>query len=227
MILFTRFRNLPDAQMKHVVDYVEAGHPIVALRTATHAFELKTSPTYARYSWNSKEWDGGFGRQVLGETWIAHHGQHAVQSTRGIFVKGQERHPILRGIADGAIWVPTDVYKVRLPLVDGVQPLMLGQVLAGMKPTDAALEGPKNDPMMPVVWTRTYNRARTFTTTMGSAQDLLNEPFRRLLVNAAYWAMGMEARIDPHSNVELVGAYDPLPFKFNGAAKGLKPQDLK
>jgi type 1 glutamine amidotransferase len=227
MILFTRFRNLPDEQMKHVVDYVESGRPIVALRTATHAFELKASPTYARYSWNSKEWDGGFGRQVLGETWVAHHGQHAVQSTRGIFVKGQEKHPILRGIADGAIWVPTDVYKVRLPVVDGVEPLVLGQVLAGMKPGDAPLDGPKNDPMMPVAWTRTYNRARTFTTTMGSAQDMLNEPFRRLLVNAAYWAMGMEARIDPRSNVELVGAYDPPPFKFNGAAKGLKPQDLK
>src|SRR5262249_14967036 len=157
------------------------------------------NPTYARYSWNSKEWDGGFGRQVLGETWIAHHGQHAVQSTRGIFVKGQERHPLLRGIADGAISVPTDVYQVRHPLVDGVQPLVRGQVSAGMKPGDAALEGSKNDPMMPVAWTRIYNRAPTFTTTMGSAQDMLNEPFRRLLVNAAYWAMGMEARIDPRS----------------------------
>src|ERR1051325_11218528 len=77
LILFTRCRDLPDAQMKHIVDYVESGRPIVALRTATHAFDLKTSPTYRRYSWNSKEWDGGFGRQVLGETWINHHGKHA------------------------------------------------------------------------------------------------------------------------------------------------------
>jgi len=227
MILFTRFRNLPDEQMKHVVDYVESGRPIVAMRTATHAFDLKGSPTYRRYSWNNKEWDGGFGRQVLGETWIAHHGQHAVQSTRGVFVKGQERHPILRGIADGAIWVPTDVYKVRLPLVEGVQPLVLGQVLSGMKPTDAPVEGGQNDPMMPVAWTRAYKGARIFTTTMGSAQDMLDEPFRRLMVNAAYWALGLERRIDPRSSVELVGAYDPLPFKFNGAAKGLRVSDLK
>ena len=35
--------------------------------------------------------DGGFGRQVLGETWVNHHGQHGKQSTRGILVKGQGR----------------------------------------------------------------------------------------------------------------------------------------
>src|SRR5712692_2004164 len=66
MVLFTRLRNLPDEQMKHIVDYVESGRPIVALRTATHAFKEPTSKTYERYSWQSKEWDGGFGRHVLG-----------------------------------------------------------------------------------------------------------------------------------------------------------------
>jgi type 1 glutamine amidotransferase len=226
MILFTRWRNLPDSQMKHIVDYVESGRPIVAMRTATHAFDLKSSPTYARYSWNSKEWDGGFGRQVLGETWVAHHGRHAVQSTRGVIVKGREQHPILRGIPDGAIWVPTDVYKVRLPLPEGSEALVLGQVLQGMKESDAPVEGAPNDPMMPVAWTRTYRGARVFTTTMGSAQDLLNEGFRRLLVNACYWAIGLEGRIDGRSNVGLAGMYEPLPFGFGGAAEGMKPADL-
>jgi type 1 glutamine amidotransferase len=232
MILFTRFRNLPDAQMKHIVDYIESGRPVVALRTTTHAFDLKTSTTYRQYSWNSKEWDGGFGRQLLGETWVAHHGRHGVQSTRGIVVKGQESHPILRGIHSGDIWVPTDVYKVRLPLPDGTQPLVLGEVLEGMKPRDAPAAGKQNDPMMPVAWTRTYvgaqgKPARIFTTTMGSAQDLLNEPFRRLLVNACYWALRMERQIAERSSVDLVGAYDPLPFKFGGAAQGVKPSDLE
>jgi hypothetical protein len=231
MILFTRFRNLPDAQMKHIVDYVESGRPVVAMRTATHAFDLKTSATYRRYSWNNKEWDGGFGRQVLGETWIDHHGRHGVQSTRAIVVRGQEGHPILRGIESGSIWVPTDVYKVRSPLPD-VQALLLGEVLEGMKPSDGPVAGKQNDPMMPLAWTRTYTGAngkpaRIFTTTMGSAQDLLNEGFRRLMVNACYWAIGMEGGIARQSNVELVGPYEPLPFKFGGAAKGVKPSDLK
>ncbi len=225
LILFTRFRDLPDAQMKHIVDYVESGRPIVALRTATHAFDIKTSKTYQRYSWNSKEWDGGFGRQILGETWIAHHGRHAVQSTRGIVAPGQDRHPILRGIRSGEIWAPTDVYQTRLPLPVDTQPLVLGQVLEGMQPTDGPAAGKQNDPMMPVAWVKTESR-RVFTTTLGSAQDLLNEPFRRLLVNACYWGLKMEDRIDPRISVQLVGSYTPLPFKFGGHAPGIKPSDL-
>lgn len=221
MVLFTRMRDLPDAQMKHIVNYAEAGKPIVALRTATHAFELKSSPTYRRWSWNSKEWDGGFGRQVLGETWIAHHGKHKIQSTRALVASGAAGNPILHGIASSDIWVPTDVYKVRLPLADGIEPLLLGQVLEGMKPGDAPVAGPVNDPMMPVAWTKSYKGDRIFTTTMGSAEDLLNESFRRLLVNACYWALGKT--VPDRADVALVGSYRPLPFGFGGFAKGLRP----
>jgi type 1 glutamine amidotransferase len=223
MVIFTRFRDLPDSQMKHIVDYVESGKPIVAMRTATHAFDLKSSATYGRYTWNSKEWDGGFGRQVLGETWIAHHGKHGVQSTRGVFVRGQENHPLLRGIRDGEIWGPTDVYEVRLPLPSDAQPLVMGQVLEGMKETDAAVAGKPNDPMMPVAWTKTYRGARVFTTTMGASQDLLNEGVRRMLVNACYWALGMEGRIAANADVRLVGDYRPTAFGFGGFKKGVRP----
>ncbi|MEO6809226.1 MAG: hypothetical protein ABI353_08970, partial [Isosphaeraceae bacterium] len=97
MVILTRFRDLPDEQMKHVVDYVESGRPIIGLRTATHAFSLKNSKTYAHYSFNSKEWDGGFGRNVLGETWINHHGAHGKQSTRGMINKDERENPIVRG----------------------------------------------------------------------------------------------------------------------------------
>src|SRR5262245_31885518 len=74
MVIFTRFRDLPDEQMKHIVDYVDSGKPVIGLRTATHAFDIGPGKTYARYSWKSREWPDGFGRQVLGETWISHHG---------------------------------------------------------------------------------------------------------------------------------------------------------
>lgn len=171
-ILFLRWRDLPDDQMKLLVDYIESGKPIIGLRTATHAF--KSSKGFPRYAWNSKEWEGGFGRQVLGETWISHHGDHGRQSTRGIIAPGQQGHPIVRGIQDGDIWGPTDVYGVRLPLPGDSKPLVLGQVLTGMKPTDPPLEGKKNDPMMPIAWTKTYRgaqgkTARVFCSTIASA----------------------------------------------------------
>ena len=231
MIIATRFRDLPDTQMRHIVRYVESGRPIVGMRTATHAFNLKSSETYRRYSWNSKEWDGGFGRQVLGETWVRHHGQHGKQSTRGILAQGQERHPILRGIRDGDIWGPTDVYEVTLPLPGDSVPLVMGQVLEGMQPDDPPVAGKQNDPMMPVAWTKTYTgaqgkKARVFTTTMGASQDLESEGVRRLLVNAVYWAVGLEKKIPAGSNVDIIGHYKPLPFGFGGFRKGVKPTDL-
>jgi hypothetical protein len=238
LVLFTRFRNLPDEQMKHIVDYVMAGRPVVGLRTATHAFNIPAGRTYTRFSWNSKEWKDGFGRQVLGETWISHHGQHGRQSTRGLLALGAKDHPILRGIKNGDIWGPTDVYGVRLPLPGDSKALVLGEVLQGMKAADQPARGKQNNPMMPIAWTRTFQpraedgRANTgkaapvFATTMGASQDLESEGLRRLLVNACYWAVGMERRIPARSNVEIVGPYRPRPFGFGGFAKGVRPSDL-
>jgi hypothetical protein len=231
LVLFTRFRDLPDEQMKHLVDYVEAGRPIIGMRTATHAFDPKMSKTYNRYGWHSREWDGGFGRQVLGETWVNHYGQHGKQSTRGILAEGAKGHPIVRSIEDGDIWGPTDVYEVRLPLPGDTKPLILGQVLAGMSPSDPPVPGKQNNPMLPIAWVKTYTgkagtSGRVFATTMGASQDFQSEGLRRLLVNACYWAVGMENQIPAKANVELVGEYKPRPFGFGGFQKGVRPADL-
>lgn len=232
MIIATRFRDLPDEQMSHIVGYVESGRPIIGMRTATHAFNIKPGKTFDHYSWTSKKWDGGFGRQVLGETWISHHGGHKTESTRGIVAKEQANHPILRGIKDGDIWGGTDVYGVRLPLPGDSKPLILGQVLKGMKPTDPPVEGKKNDPMMPVAWAKTFTGkagkpARVFTTTMGAATDLENEGLRRLLVNAAYWAVGLDDKIPETADVAIVGEYKPEFYGFIKDYKGsVKPADL-
>lgn len=227
MIIATRFRDLPDEQMRHIVEYVEAGRPVLGMRTATHAFNIPREKTYARYGngYGGREYEGGFGRQVLGEMWISHHGAHKQESTRGLIAPGAAEHPILRGIRDGDIWGPTDVYGVRLPLPDDCRPLVLGQVVAGMKPDDPPVAGKKNDPMMPIAWTKTYKGGRVFTTTMGSSTDLESEGLRRLLVNAVYWCVGLEQHIPEKSQVDLVGEYRPSPYSFGGFQQGLKPAD--
>mgnify|MGYP005848346811 CR=1 FL=1 len=244
MILFTRFRELPDEQMRHIDDYVHSGRPIIGLRTATHAFRYGEGSIsrYRHYDFRSTTWDGGFGRQVLGETWISHHGHHAVQSTRGVIAGSMKAHPIVRGCED--IWGPSDVYTVTLPLPGDSQPLVLGQVLEGMRPSDKPIVGvyaqevrgkriekTPNDPMMPVAWTRTFTgrsgkSARVFTTTMGAAVDLESEGLRRLLVNAAYWCLGMEEKILRRSNVNLVGEFRPTFFGFGKYRRGLSPKDF-
>lgn len=233
MVVFLRFRNLPDDQMQHLVDYIESGKPIIGLRTATHAFNIEGQSRFQKYTWTSKEsgYEGGFGRQVLGETWISHHGDHGRQSTRGMIVPDQKNHPILRGIKDGDIWGPTDVYGVRLPLPGDSQPLVLGAVLEGMKFDDKPVNDAKNKPMMPIAWTKSYTgtngkSARVFTTTMGASTDFATEGVRRLLVNACYWGLGLEEKIPASSNVDLVGDFKPRPFRFDGAAQGVRPADL-
>jgi type 1 glutamine amidotransferase len=229
MIIATRFRNLPDEQMKYVVEYVEAGKPVIGLRTATHAFNIPGGRQFTHYSWNygGAEFQQGFGRQVLGETWISHHGNHKVESTRGLLASDAASHPILSGIKDGDIWGPTDVYGVRLPLPGDSQPLVLGQVLKGMEPADEPVAGEKNDPMMPIAWVKSFRQARVFCTTMGAATDLPSEGVRRLLVNATYWAVGLEGAIQPSSSVDIVGDFSPTPYGFGGYQKGLRPADFR
>lgn len=229
MIVALRFRELPDADMKHFDRFVNSGKPILGLRTATHSFNYKRNPEspFAKYDFRSKEWPGGFGQQVLGETWISHHGSHGRQSTRGVINERYKEHPILRGVTD--IWGPTDVYGVR-NLTDEANVLVHGQVLEGMKPSDKPVTGGKNDPMMPLVWTKSYTgssgkTSRVICTTIGASVDLESAGLRRLLVNACYWGLGMEEQIPPKSNVDYVGKYEPTFFGFNKFKRGVKPAD--
>lgn len=233
LVLFVRWRDLPDSQMKYLVDYFESGRPIIAIRTGTHPFEFKSSKTYEKWSWNSAipGCEGGFGRKVLGETWVAHHGEHGRQSTRGVFAPGAEGNPILRGIKDGEIWGPTDTYEVRLPLPATCQALVLGQVLSWVGPDSTPVPGKVNDPMMPIAWTNTFTTesgktARVFTSTIGSADDIENDAVRRMLVNATYWAVGMESQIPRKADVAFIGQYDPHSFLSEVYTAGVKPSDL-
>ena len=226
MLIFTRFRELPDEQMKHIVDYVNSGRPIMGLRTATHAFQYSrdTSGPYAKYDCTNENFEGGFGRQVLGETWVAHHGHHGFESTRALIHPSSEDHPILQGVKD--VWGTTDVYAVG-ELTGKPQVLLDGQVLTGMQHDDR----PKPDtPTMPVAWIKEYTgdegkASRVFCTTMAAATDLLSADLRRLLVNAAYWGLQMEESIDPSSSVDPLGSYEPSKFGFGTHIKGRRVSD--
>ncbi len=232
MILFTRFRALPDEQMKFIDQYLDEGKPIIGMRTATHAFNYgidKDSP-YSRYSFDSKAegWIGGFGRKIFGETWVAHHGDHGNEGTRGLIngtIKGKN-HSILNGVTD--IWAYSDVYEVR-ELDRNTEVLVWGAPTNGMTP-----ESTPNlkKSVMPVAWTTQYTgkdgtKGRVFTTTMGASIDLKNEDLRKLLVNACYWALNMEDLIPAESNVNIIGAYNPTMFGFGKYRKNLIPSDFQ
>lgn len=244
MVNFTRFRALPDDQMQHIDNYLKSGKPVIGIRTATHAFHFKeVAPDskwahYGNFSQDNKEWTDGFGRLVLGEKWISHHGHHRHQSTRGIIAPEADSHPILTGISNGEIWCPTDVYGVRLPLPGDSKVLVLGQVvnreaeydendlLYGMRDSDTEIagvdpekpdKGSPNDPMMPIAWTKTYQlpdgkQGKVFTSTIGASTDLLNNATRRMFVNAIHWITDQSIPID--ANINFIGKYEPTAFSF-------------
>ncbi len=227
IVMGLRFREYPDETMKHFVDAYLAGKPILALRTSTHAFKYSddSKSPYRDYSYNSKKWPGGFGRQVLGETWVTHLGKNHVEATRGLIEPSSADHPVLRGV--GKILADSGAYTAN-PSSDCTI-LIRGEVLAGMSATSPALKGKKNNPLQPVAWTRLHKNAagktnRILCTTMGAATDLLNENFRRFLVNGVYWALGDQ--VPAQADVSLVGNYQPSDYGFGTFRKGVRPADL-
>ena len=218
MIMCLRFRSLPDWQMSHIEKFMNEGKPFIALRTSTHPFNFPgdSKSPYKKWAFNSKEWEGGFGQQIIGETWHSHHGNHGSQATRGVIVESAKTSPILKGVSD--VFGPSDVYGVvHLPSTATV--LLQGQILKGMNPSDPPLEGPKNSPMMPLAWTKEYQmpggkKGKLFCTTMGAANDLLCEDLRRLVVNATYWMTDIEAKIPEKASVNVSEKYQPNNFGF-------------
>jgi len=216
MVVFARFRELPDADMKHIVDYVNAGKPVLGIRNATHAFRYSANSTSPYKSWDfqSKAWLGGFGQQILGDTWIAHYGKFQKEATLATVVSSQRNNPVLRGVAD-TIFCHTDVNSVeRLTPKDLV--LMQGQVLSGLNPMDPPVTDKRKDVRMPFAWFKTYTapsgkEGRSFTTTAGASLDWQSEDLRRLMVNAIYSLTGHEKDIPEKSNVNFVGEYKPKP----------------
>jgi type 1 glutamine amidotransferase len=227
LVIATRFQEFPDSEMQHIIDYIDRGGPVVGFRTATHAFQIRRpgSP-FAKYTWNNKapEYTGGFGRQILGETWVTHYGTNHKQSSRIVIESSNANHPILRGVKD--MWAESGGYTAY-PM-EGSVVLARGRILDGMTPDAPAAAGKEE---LPVAWTRTYRGAsgregRVFTTTHGASEDLRNEGFRRMAVNGILWAVGLESAITGTNNVSLVGPYNPTRYAFDGWVKGVKPGDM-
>jgi type 1 glutamine amidotransferase len=226
MVVFLRFQDFPDAEMQHIVDYLDRGGPVVGFRTATHAFQiLRPDAKFLKYTWKGADgYAGGFGRQILGETWVSHYGKNHAQSSRLLLQADQAAHPILRGVKD--VWVQSGGYTAKP--IEGSQVLATGQILDGMTPDSPPASGKE---LMPVAWYRTYTApsgkpGRVFTTTHGASEDLLNDGFRRMSINACLWAAGLDAAISPASNIAFVGPFQPTTYNFSGFVKGVKPADI-
>jgi type 1 glutamine amidotransferase len=220
VIIQTRFRRWSSDEYKYLADFLNAGKPIIGLRTATHAFT--GSGQTGDFKWDD------FGLKILGEKWVAHHGHHKVEGARGVMEEANAKHPILNSVKD--VFAPSDVYTVS-NLDKDATILMRGAVTATLEPSSKPIEGPKNNPMMPVAWVRDYTapngttKGKAFCTTMGASVDLVNEDLRRMIVNAAYFLTGLT--VPAKADVAFVDPFDPTMFGFNNAPDFYKNRNMK
>ena len=179
-VFFLRFRALPDDQLKLILDYVNSGKPIIGLRTSTHALRYPKGHKHEKLNED-------FGREVFGQKWIVHHGHKS--TTDVLVIPEMAGHPILRGIyaTKSPIHCSSWLYHVT-PLVGDCKPLLTGKSINSNK-VDKQDQYPLTQP---VAWTKTYNGARVFFTTLGHPKDLEDASVRRLLLNAIYWALEQE-----------------------------------
>ncbi|MDG1357852.1 MAG: ThuA domain-containing protein [Akkermansiaceae bacterium] len=226
VFLNIRFRNWPDETMAKFQATLERGVAVMALRTSTHAFKIGGKSKYARYGtgYKGKEWKGGFGREVLGETWVNHHGHHAFEGCRARVETGQENNPIMKGV--GEIFVTSDVYGANPKQPSTI--LMRGNVTKTLKPESEEITA-KNNPAQPVVWTREYswpngNTNKVLTTTMGAGLDLVDDNLRLLLVNAAHERLGLP--VPNKADASLPAGYKPSFYKLGKYRKGCTPEDF-
>ena len=222
VIWISRFMHLPEDQMQHFYDYFDSGKPLIALRTANHGF------------WGGLKYRKGDKnvslRDLLGGTFMGHHGGWHREATRGVIVPENRKHPILSGVGD--IWGTSDVYRChndKNPFPEDCKSLVLGQPLINLEKD--APPNTKKEPL-PVAWTKTWTgnkglESRIFHFTMGSARDLENDGVRRMTVNAVYWGLGLEKAIEPDRSVAIIGDYKPLKAGFNYEKLGVKARKVE
>lgn len=208
MIIATRFRRPGPEEAQHVTEFLNAGKPIIGLRTATHAFnggeKFGDSLTF-----------GQFGRKILGEEWVSHHGRHKAEGALSVVEPGAEKNPILRGVSD--IFAPSDVYGVT-HLTDEDTILLRGAITETLDPESKILvDDARNKPMQPLAWLHSYKGpngkdGHSFCTTAGAAVDFVDEDLRRLIVNAAIHLTGGE--VPEKADVEYVDPFYPTFYGF-------------
>lgn len=224
MIIGTRFRQLPDNQLAPFARFLNAGKPVIGIRTATHAFSggAKTGD----FKWAE------FGLKILGEKWVAHHGQHKKEGTRSVFETANLKHPVLRGVEE--IFGTTDVYTVKNLDLGKATVLLRGAVTESLHDRSYPVKGPKNDPMQALAWLFEYTApdgkttGKSFCTTMGASVDFADEDLRRLIVNATLHLLGLE--VPAKADVAFIDPFKPTMY---AAIKGdyykqinLKPGDF-
>ncbi len=180
LVISARRRAMPSGMLKAMQAHLEAGHGLVGVRTASHAFAVRGSgQERVRNEPELVDWPD-FDPAVLGGSYHGHYS--AGPKTTLKIADAASDHPVLTGVETSDFLGIGSLYKSG-PLVEDVTALLIGTI-----PRESA---------EPVAWCRRYGdaRAEVFYTSLGHVDDFKQPEFRRLLLNAILW--GMEEPIPP------------------------------
>jgi type 1 glutamine amidotransferase len=176
-VLFLRWRQLPKEQLAHLEKYLNAGKPVVAFRTTTHAFNYPKGHPLELWNAFAAAYLGGPPGWGNGHTHYGH-----TSSTDVSVIPAAADHPILKGVEPN-FHVTSWLYHVRpdYPPADATL-LLMGKSVNPEK---------KNAVENPVAWTW-QNKAggKVFMTTLGHPADFKVESMQRLTINGIHWALG-------------------------------------
>lgn len=173
LLVSTRRRALSPAEMAAVRAHLDAGKPLVGVRTASHAFAPRGEDRDRARVEGLAEWPD-FDPQVLGGNYRGHYGAGPLTRLRA--APGAAQHPVLTGVHPERWTGHGSLYRCG-PLAADATPLLLGEI-----PGEAA---------EPVAWVRRFGprQARIFYTSLGHVEDFAEPGFRRLLLNGILWAL--------------------------------------
>ena len=175
-ILFVRRRLLPADQLAHVRRYIDAGRPVLAIRTTSHGFcDSSGRVPPGKEAWPEFDqevlgcrYEGGFGKAGAASpaTWV-----HVLPE--------QKQHPILRGLPMEKFLVRGSLYRHTVQS-ESAKTLVVGHLADRAK-------------RQPVAWSNIHaGGGRVFYTSLGHPQDLDLPAVQQMLVNAIHWLLDRE-----------------------------------
>ena len=171
LFISVRRQALTPEQLAPIRAYVEAGKPVVGIRTANHAWTLRDEAPEGHVQWVE------FDKDVIGGNYHGHYSKDfASPDVSTTWSDPHSKHPILTGVDPAKRNTACWHYQVR-PLAETAEALAWGQ-------------HEDNEPE-PVAWTNTsVYGGRVFYTSLGHPDDFESAAFHTMLVNAMLWAAG-------------------------------------
>ncbi len=179
LLLSVGRRALAREQLALIRQFVAAGKPLVALRTSSHAFDIRDALPEGADTWPE------FDREVLGGNYHGQHQNPDVGTARTWVCTASDaaRHPVLQGVIRDPYPIASALYKTG-PLRPSTEVLIWGWV-------------DEQQPREPVAWTnQTAAGGRVFYTSLGHPSDFQRPEFHQLLANAVRWAAGVKTSGD-------------------------------